>query len=246
MPMHDWTLVRSGTYHNFHYRWIASIMDRLNAGLLPPGFFAMAEQFVGRPETDVVALQTSSPAKDPMIGNGGVAVATQRPITRFVLTLEQERYARKAHRIAIHHEVGEVVAVIEVVSPGNKDRKHSLRSFVEKAVELIDQGVNLLIVDPFPPGHHDPQGIHKAIWDEFTDQPFELPPDKPLTLAAYQAEPTKTAYVEPIAVGDRLPDMPLFLCEEVYVSVPLEETYQTTWNVLPAELRRLLEPPPAR
>ena len=42
MPMHDWTRVKAGTYHNFHYRWIAAIMDRLNAGLLPAGFFAMA------------------------------------------------------------------------------------------------------------------------------------------------------------------------------------------------------------
>ncbi len=139
--------------------------------------------------------------------------------------------------------MGEVVAVIEIVSPGNKDRKHSLRKFVEKAVELIEQGVSLLVVDPFPPGSHDPQGIHKAIWDEFTDQGFELPPDKPLTLASYQVEPIKTAYVEPIAVGDRLPDMPLFLEQNVYVPVPLEETYQATWNVLPVELRRLLEPP---
>jgi hypothetical protein len=45
------------------------------------------------------------------------------------------------------------------------------------------------------------------IWDEFTDQQFELPPDKPLTLAAYQVEPIKTAYVEAVAVGDQLPDM---------------------------------------
>jgi len=52
-----------------------------------------------------------------------------------------------------------------------------------------------------------------------------------------------TAYVEPIAVGDRLPDMPLFLYDEHYINLPLEETYQTTWNVLPVELRRLLEPP---
>ncbi|MBI3467898.1 MAG: DUF4058 domain-containing protein, partial [Planctomycetes bacterium] len=108
---------------------------------------------------------------------------------------------------------------------------------------LIQQQVNLLIIDPFPPGPHDPQGVHKAIGDEFSDEPFELPPDKPLTLAAYQVEPIKTSYVEPIAVGDRLPDMPLFLYDEHYINVPLEETYQATRNVLPAELRQLLEPP---
>jgi hypothetical protein len=92
-------------------------------------------------------------------------------------------------------------------------------------------------------GPHDPHGIHKAIWDELTDQPFELPPDKPLTLAAYQVEPLTTSYVEPIAVGDYLPDMPLFLYDEHYINVPLEETYQSTWQVLPVELRQFRQIP---
>src|SRR5207302_1888688 len=150
-PMHDWTRVKAGTYDNFHYRWIAAIMDRLNAGMLPAGFFAMAEQIIGRPETDVVTLQAGAQPGPTENSNGGVAVALPRPTTRFIVPLEQERYARKANRIAIHHTLGAVVAVVEIMSPGNKDRKSALRSFVVKAVELIDQGVNLLIVDPFPP-----------------------------------------------------------------------------------------------
>jgi hypothetical protein len=39
--------------------------------------------------------------------------------------------------------------------------------------------------------------------------------------------------------------MPLFLFDDFYVYVPLEETYQSTWNVLPMEIRRLLERSPA-
>jgi hypothetical protein len=243
--MHDWTKARSGIYHNFHYRWVAAIMDRLNAGLLPSGYFAMAEQIIGRPETDVVTLQTSSRLRRIKDGSGGIAVAPVRPSTRFVLPIppEQERYSRKANQVVIHHELGDVVAVIEIVSPGNKDRVHSLRSFVDKAIDILQQQVNLLIIDPFPPGLHDPQGIHGVIWGEMSDKPFVLPPDKPLTLAAYQVAPIKTAYVEPIAVGDSLPNMPVFLCDDYNVSVPLEETYQTTWNVLPVEIRQLLEPP---
>ncbi|MFN4904327.1 MAG: hypothetical protein ACK5LQ_03800 [Planctomycetota bacterium] len=50
MPMHDWSKVPSGTYHNFHLQWIASISRQLNAGLLPPGCFAMAQQVIGGPE----------------------------------------------------------------------------------------------------------------------------------------------------------------------------------------------------
>ena len=147
-----------------------------------------------------------------------------------------------SERIAVHHELGEVVAVIEIVSPGNKDSKNALREFVEKAAGLIRQGVNLLVIDLFPPGPRDPQGVHKAIWDEITDQAFELPTGKPLTLAAYQALLAPVAYVEPMAVGQPLPDMPLFLYDDYFITVPLEKTYQMTWEVLPGELRQLLQP----
>jgi hypothetical protein len=113
-----------------------------------------------------------------------------------------------------------------------------------KAVELIRQGVNLLVVDPFPPGPRDPQGIHPLIWDEISDQPFAQPPDKRLTLASYQCAPTKTAYVEPAAVGEPLPEMPLFLRGEWHVPTPLEETYRTAWDVMPLPIKRLFDNEP--
>src|SRR5262245_51984558 len=105
MPMHDWTRVTAGTYHNFHVLWLSSVTNRLNTGLLPPDFFAMAEQIVGRPETDVVTLQTRGRAKPLGACNGGVNVALARPKTRFVMPIppERERYARKANRIVIRH-----------------------------------------------------------------------------------------------------------------------------------------------
>jgi hypothetical protein len=53
------------------------------------------------------------------------------------------------------------------------------------------------------------------------------------------------AYLEPVAVGDVLPEMPIFLKPEFYVPAPLEATYQTTWNLFPTPLKRLLEARPA-
>lgn len=222
------------------------MMDRLNAGLLPGGMIAMAEQVIGGPEPDVVTLQ--QPEFDFSSGDrGGIATMTQappQPETTFVIPLEIERYAAKANRLVIRHALGRVVAVVELVSPGNKDSRHAIRSFVQKNVELIREGVNLLVIDPFPPTPRDPQGIHQAIWGEITDQvfdePFELPSDRKLTLAAYQVAPIKTAYVEPFAVGRPIPDMPLFLHNDFYINVPLEKTYRDTWNVLPAALQKLV------
>ena len=100
----------------------------------------------------------------------------------------------------------------------------------------------MLVVDLNPPSQRDPQGIHKAIWDTLCDEPFELPSDKPLTAAAYFAgTPKITAYVEPIAVGDSLPSLPLFLDRSNYIPAPLESTYQTTWEKCPAVMRELVE-----
>lgn len=166
--------------------------------------------------------------------------APPKPKTTFVVPVEIERYAAKANRVVVRHSLGKVVAVIELVSPGNKDSRHALRSFVEKTVDLLYDNVNLLIIDPFPPGPRDPQGIHKVIWDEITDEPFALPADRNLTLVAYQASPIKTAYVEPYAVGAMIPVMPLFLNNDFYINVPLEQTYMDTWNVLPQSLRDLV------
>ncbi len=50
------------------------------------------------------------------------------------------------------------------------------------------------------------------------------PGDKSLTLAAYEAGHRVRAFVEPVAVGDVLIDMPLYLYPGQYVAVPLEAT----------------------
>ena len=149
--------------------------------------------------------------------------------------------AQCGNRITIRHPLGRVICVIKIVSPGNKGSRSALRSFVEKTVDFLRHGVHLLVVDLFPPSPRDPQGIHKAIWDEIQDQPFELTPDKPLTLAAYMAGVPKTPYVEPVGVGDVMLDMPAYLDTESYVPVPLEATYQAAWASCPQAMREAVE-----
>jgi hypothetical protein len=39
---------------------------------------------------------------------------------------------------------------------------------------------------------------------------------------------------EPVAVGDKLPKMPLFLNDETYIPIPLEATYRSAWEAVPA------------
>jgi hypothetical protein len=117
-----------------------------------------------------------------------------------------------------------------------------LRRFVEKAGDLLGQGVHLLVIDLFPPGPRDPQGVHAAVWDDAGGSaPAARPADKPLTVAAYDAGPPAVAYVNLLAVGDPLPEAPIFLRPEHYVPAPLEATYQETWRTFPNPLKRLLQ-----
>ena len=239
MPIHDWTRAPSGYFHHFHQRWTGAICDALIAGLLPKGIFALVEQYSGALVPDVLALETR-PLKDRdwSTSRGGVALATEPPGTRFVSREDPEIvYAAKANRVALHRE-DETIAVIEIVSPGNKASQIALRQFVEKSLELLERGINLLVVDLFPPTRRDPEGIHPAIWSGINDEPFALPADKRLTLASYLAGSVKTAYVEPVAAGDSLPAMPLFLEAKKYLRVPLEETYESTWKACPEEFKQ--------
>jgi hypothetical protein len=240
MRIHDWTRVKAGTFHDFHQAWTIAIRNALNRGGLPPDYFAMADQGVSGPIPDVIALHRHSPSKE----HRGATPATAQapPKARFVTQArEAEAYARRANRIVIRHEEGEVVAVIEIASPGNKSSRQPLRTFVKKARALLENDIHLLIVDLFPPSRRHLQGIHGALWAPYGDDSFRLPADKPLTVASYSAGPPITAYVEPVAVGDTLPDMPIFLTSSQHVPAPLEATYCETWEVCPAPIRERLE-----
>ena len=242
MAIHDWTRVESGIFHHFHQAWTIAILNALNGGLLPKGYSALADQRSAGLIPDVITVQRRSGANRPKERSGGAVITATRPKTRFVRTAEVAQvYAARANRIAIHHPLGQVISMIEIVSPGNKASHSALRAFVDKTTELLDRGVHVLVIDLFPPSKRDPQGIHKAIWDEIREEPFELPPDKPLTTAAYVADLPKMAYVEPFAVGDPLPDMPVYLDPDSYVLVPLEATYQGTWLTCPEDMREMVE-----
>jgi hypothetical protein len=243
MPIHDWTRVNAGIFHDFHHGWIEELKRALNRGLLPPDHYALAEQIAGGLGPDVLTLQ--APPDGPLIpadSEGGIALATSPPRVWFRARSEIDQYAAKANAIAIRHVSDHrVVAILEIVSPGNKNSRHGLRAFVEKTVELLRAGIHLLIVDLFAPGPRDPQGIHKIIWDEFVDNTFALPIDKPLTLAAYVGGPCQETFVEAAPVGGALPDMPLFLTPARYITVPLETTYQQAFEGVPLYWRKVLE-----
>jgi hypothetical protein len=235
MPIHDWTRVDAGIFHDFHHGWIEEIKRCLNGGLLPPEYYALAEQITGRLGPDVLTLRKPGEKNRPSgAPERPIAVADRPPKVRFRTKAEEGVYAQKAKSVVIRHRSKhEIIAISEIVSPGNKGSSRTLSAFVRKAHDAMEAGIHLLIVDLFPPGSFDEQGIHPAIWEDREDE-FVFSTDKPLTCVAYLADDCPEALVNPVAVGDELPDMPLFLSPEFYVSVPLEKTYQAAFNAVPA------------
>jgi hypothetical protein len=69
----------------------------------------------------------------------------------------------------------------------------------------------------------------------------DWPTDEPLTLVSYVGGADVEAYLEHVRVSAALPDMPLFLCAERYVDVPLESTYMAAYTGMPAYWRKVLE-----
>ena len=240
MPMHDWKRVEAGIYHAFHHEWISEISRALNRGLLPEDIYALPEQQAAGFGPDVLTLQDTA---EPL-GRGATAtLARPKPKTTHYAKSVAEFHRRQKSSIAVHHVSDDrIVAMIEIVSPGNKGSKTSFQAFIDKACELLEHRIHLLLLDPFPPGKRDPNGIHGAIWSLVDEELFLVPPERPLTMVAYESDLITQAYIETIAVGEPLPDMPLYLEPNGYVLVPLEATYQAAWDTVPKRWQRVIEP----
>jgi hypothetical protein len=248
MPLQDWTRVPAGTFHAFHNAWITELQRALNSGILPSDFYALGEQWAGDIGPDVLTLHLSRPSPlEPTPGLPGRvrAVAAEPPQVRYTQQASQDaiHYLSKQRTLVIRHITGDrVVALVEIVSPGNKQSRPFLDQLLAKALSALQQGCHLLVVDPLPAGALDPQGIHERIWQAATGEPFELPQRDLRTLAAYHSVSPPSAYVELAELADPLSPMPLFLSGEEYVNVPLEETYEAASASMPAHVRRAVEP----
>src|SRR4051794_37018512 len=92
MPIHDWTRVPAGLFHDFHQSWSVRIKDALNAGALPRGLVALVEQRAGPRESDVLALERRPRPRPEQGSNGGVTIL-EEPVTRIVRRTTREIYS---------------------------------------------------------------------------------------------------------------------------------------------------------
>jgi hypothetical protein len=248
MAIHDWSRVTAGVFHSFHVAWIAELQRTLNGGVLPEGYYAQAEQVAGQVIADVLTLEDSGRDVSTTDRNasrdvdGGVSVVEAPPKVSLSDTItEAMLLAARRRQLVIRRTTGDrIVALLEIVSPGNKEKRGALEAFVDKAIGALDQGYHLLVIDLLPAGPFDPEGMHGAIWKQLKGT-YAAPQGKPLTLAAYAAAGVITCYVEPTAVGIELIPMPLFLDPVHYVNVPLESTYLAAYEGLPRRWKQVIE-----
>ncbi len=248
MPVHDWTRVEPGIFHAFHTWWIGDLSRALNAGLLPAGYYSFPEQSVGAFGPDVLTLhEPADPAGNGHpVGHSGGGVATlAAPVRpRFAQRFDPAAYKPRNRNATIRHVSDHrVVAVIEVVSPGNKSGEAEVGAFREKVLLGLQRGIHFLVIDLFPPTPRDPHGIHGLLAEACGEAALVPPPGQDRMLASYLATRPAEAFLAPLAVGEALPDMPLFLRDGQETAVPLEATYAQAWGGMPPFWRDVLERP---
>lgn len=249
MPLHDWTRVTPNDFHDMHVAWITAIRTRLNTGLLPDGYYAMAEHVVPPFAPDILTLGTGARGDSPILqplGGGGVATATRVDAEVTLTGGRRARLKPPERRIVVRHAQGrQLIAVIEVVSPGNKAKVKAASSLVDKSVALLQNGIHLTIIDVFPNPTRLPQGFGGAIWRGVERAAADYTPQYSRTHSAFAAQEGGgcLAHFQSSELGAPLPALPLYLTPTVHVPLPLEEAYYDAWVGCPKPLRQFLEAP---
>jgi hypothetical protein len=217
-------------WESFHSFWATEIAAHLNQTILPTPYYAEAEIHVGsRVEVDVATLEV--PPERPTLGNGPAVVTTATeawapPVPALLMPaifpdeIEVQVFgsATGAH----------LVAALELVSPGNKDRAETRRAFAAKCSSYLQLGIGLVIID--------------VITDRLANLPnelirlmelpegFQLPGEMALYAVAYRPVRRATGdqidcWPSPLMVGKALPVVPLALRGGPTLPLDLETTY---------------------
>lgn len=214
---------------SFHVNWAGAMADALNERLLPPGYFAEEQTHRGaRVEIDVATYEAAGESVAPR--NGGIATLPARTWTPPAPALVVPTAFPDNFEVLVFESEGgaRLVAAIELVSPGNKDRPAHRRAFAIKCASYLCQGIGLVVVDIVTSRQAN---MHNAIVDMLgCGTAALLPPDALLYATAYR--PIVRAEQEQIDIWSEvlglerpLPTMPLALTADLCLPLDLEATY---------------------
>jgi hypothetical protein len=218
------------SWRGFHAAWAASIADALNEQL-PEQYYAESEAHAGASvEIDVATFDQATPGDGtPRDGGAATTLSPQvwsPPVP--ALTIPAVFADDVEIRVISTRNGPTLVAAIELISPGNKDRPAARRAFAAKCASYLSQGVSLIIVDVVTGRLAN---LHNALLRLVeTAEPIYLLDEGKLYAVAYR--PVRRAGQEEIdfwpttfAPGDILPTLPLWLSWERCVAVDFEATY---------------------
>ncbi|HKI31976.1 MAG TPA: DUF4058 family protein [Gemmataceae bacterium] len=217
-------------WESFHGAWANAIMAQLNR-TLPKRFRAFAQIHLGRHvEADVAEIDRGSAVREEPVNGpgGGVAVKPWAPpaaALKLPAVFPDDIIVPVVDKL---YGSWDPVAVVELVSPGNKDRPETRRAFAAKSAAYLQGGIGLIIVDGVTRRHFN---LHNEVM-EVLRHPVtsHMPAEATLYTVAYRPnriEETNQIEVWPtlLAVGQALPIMPLALKGAMTVPVDLEAAY---------------------
>lgn len=212
-------LDRTHPWRSLHSAWAAAMARLLNAGVLPPGYYALPSVDREGPfEVDVAALQ-QSPATD----EGAQLWAPPQP----ALSVAVEWSGADDVSVEVYTDDGDprLAAAVELVSPRSKDRATAREAFAYKCAEQLNRGCGIVVVDAVTKRHANIQAaIFAAVG---VGVPDDLPPG--LSAVSYrslgrEADGLLQVWPAALTVGGALPTLPLWL-GEFAVPLDLEASY---------------------
>ncbi len=233
MPLHDWTRVPDNVFHDLHTSWSVILKRTLNQRLLPEGYLARTEEYAGPYQTDVLTLE---------VGAGLATPREEAVAPEPTATIAPPRFAtRRQRRVTVFSAADERrVAVIEVVSPGNKDSQARAGWFEAKLGDYLAAGLHLALIDLLPATGPAP-GIAAAVARELGAAEAVPAEGRAATSFERRLTPDEVrVYHRGLVLGSGLPPLPLFLEPGLHVELPLEETYDEAVASLPRRDRERL------
>jgi hypothetical protein len=217
-------------WESFHSSWATRLADALTERWLPPNYIAEEHAHLGPSvEIDVATLEREVPASGE---EGGGALATVGPQVwappapdGVLPSVVPDTFEV---RVLCTDTGPRLVAAIELVSPGNKDRPVERRAFAAKCAGYLFQGVSVVIVDIVT---NRRANLHNEILRVMeADDLLLMPPEQSLYAVAYR--PLRRGKGDeidvwrfPLALGRPLPTLPLGLRADLAVPVDFEAAY---------------------
>jgi hypothetical protein len=221
-------LSRTHPGRSFHGAWAAAMARLLNHGVLPAGYYAVPlVDREGPIEIDVAALREQG-ASGPA-GGVGAPQPWAPPAPGLAVTVELP--ASDGALVQVFAEEGDprLAAAVELLSPRNKDRPRARQAFAVKCVGYLQQGASVVVVDTVTTRRADLQAAILTLLGVDAGA-AALPPG--LSAVSYRAvgleEETQQLQLwpAPLALGQALPTLPLWIASDFSVPLDLEASYQ--------------------